>query len=173
MPRSAKVQIETAPCTPTGPMADPGIDPATCRNGHPLTCRWCGVALRLEWQPGLRDWAQVDAAGSQYGRVKPPHGENGYEYSAWLRERAAAGDMRAAGAYSMSIVVLDMFGDPFTHRHLAHGGPGCGVAGCTPTPRRPDEVPYCHDWPMQLVSEGWQCRDRSGGVLVPFAREDV
>lgn len=157
------------PCAPTGSFADPELDLTTCRNDHRLTCRWCGATMVKEWDPALKDWIQRADDGSHYGQEKPPHGENGYEYSAWLRDQCEQGNKRAFGAYSMSTVFLATCGDPFSHRHLTHSGAGCGVDDCsrTTTSRAPMDVPWCHDQPMWLTGEGWQCR--VGRQAFPFA----
>jgi hypothetical protein len=152
-PRPAPEPVRP-PCRPTGDLADPGASLDGCGNGRHWICAVCGTPMRAEWSPVLTDWVELADDGSMFGSIKPPHGENGYEYLAWLRDRAAAGDDRAAGDYSMLSVVLGLSGDPFSHRHRIRSK-SCTIADCVV--RRPDP-PWCCDQPMWLTGEGWRCR---------------
>jgi hypothetical protein len=154
-PYQAPPAPKLAPCVPTGSLADPGEPLDRCGNGHRYVCLICAVPVRYEWHAGLADWREVADDGAMFGRIKPPRGENGYEYCSWLGEQLRAGN-EIGNEYSTLSVTLAMGGDPFTHRHRMHAGPRCGVADCVP-PARP-MPPFCHGQPLWLTGPGWQCR---------------
>ncbi|MDG4795418.1 hypothetical protein [Micromonospora sp. WMMD1082] len=113
-------------------------------------CR-CGEELRLvRAGPRINDWAHVTLSGQRYRDDRPALlREDPARWWAQLRQRMAAGDMRAAQLYSTLTAAEILGGSPGRHYHHPEK---------TLTPPLEQPPPFCCEQPMWASPDGWACR---------------